>query len=99
MRTILITIFLAASWASFSQSTLIEYNYQTETYKFFKITRKGDTVQIKKPYAIKGIPSKVIVKDLNIVDLLNIDRMAQRIRLFLLGEYHRAEKATCMDGH
>lgn len=65
MRTILITLFLAANWYSFSQSTLIEYNYQTETYKFFKITRKGDTIQMKKPYAIKGIPSKVVVKDLN----------------------------------
>jgi len=34
------------------------------------------------------------VKDLNIVNLLNIDRMAQRRRLFLPGEYHRAEKVT-----
>ncbi len=39
--------------------------------------------------------SKVMnVKDLNIVNLLNIDRMAQRRRLFLPGEYHRAEKVT-----
>ena len=65
MRIILTSIILTISLFSFSQSTLIEYNYQTETYSFYKITRKGDTVTLKKPYAVKGIPTKVVVKDLN----------------------------------
>lgn len=48
-----------------AQSTLIEFNYQDETYKFFKITKKGDTIQTKRPYSFNGVPVKVVVKDLN----------------------------------
>lgn len=65
MHAILTSILLTISTIAFSQSTLIEYNYQTETYTFYKITGKGDTVKLKKPYAIKGVPTKVVVKDLN----------------------------------
>lgn len=63
---------LAIVFASFSisaqQSTLIEYDYQTEEYTFYKVIKKKDTVikkQIKKPYSYKGIPTKIVVKNLN----------------------------------
>lgn len=53
------------SYAAFSQRTIIEYHFPTETYKFYKVTKKGERVETKKPYAYKGIPTQVIIKDLN----------------------------------
>lgn len=57
---------LLLSLSSYAQKgTIIEYNYQSESYKFFKINQKGDTVQVKKPFAYKDIPTTVIINDLN----------------------------------
>lgn len=53
------------SFAANAQRTIIEYHFPTETYKFYKVTKKGERVETKKPYAYKGIPTQVIIKDLN----------------------------------
>lgn len=44
---------------------MIVYNAQTENYSFYKITKKGDTIKTNKAYSYKGIPTKVIIEDLN----------------------------------
>lgn len=66
----LFTIFALsiASVASAQESTLIEYDYQTEEYSFYKVIKKKDTVikkQVKRPFSYKGVPTKVVVKNLN----------------------------------
>lgn len=65
MKNLLAVLAVVLTQLAFSQSTLIVYNYHNETYKFYKLTRNGDTIQTKRPYSYKGIPVKVIVKDLN----------------------------------
>lgn len=50
---------------SVAQSTLIEFNYHDETYNFYKITKKGDTIKKKQPFSYRNVPVKVVVKDLN----------------------------------
>lgn len=53
------------TFAAFSQSTLIEYDFQTESYSYYKITKKGDTVKLKKPFGYRDVPTKLVVKNLN----------------------------------
>jgi hypothetical protein len=65
MKYFLVVITVILTKFVFSQSTLIVYNYHNETYSFYKLTKNGDTIQTKRPYSYKGIPVKVIVKDLN----------------------------------
>lgn len=48
-----------------AQSTLIEYDYQTEEYTFYKIDKKGKKTKTKRPFSYKGIPTKVVVKNMN----------------------------------
>lgn len=56
---------LIVSLNSVAQSTLIEFNYHDETYNFYKITKKGDTIKKKQPFSYRNVPVKVVVKDLN----------------------------------
>jgi len=65
MRILFIVFTLLAISKVSAQSTLIVYNYHDETYKFYKITRNGDTITTKRPYSLNGIPVKIVVKDLN----------------------------------
>lgn len=65
MKYFLVLFAVVLTELAFSQSTLIIYNYHNETYSFYKLTKNGDTIQTKRPYSYKGIPVKVIVKDLN----------------------------------
>ena len=60
-----ITLTLTCSLVYGQKRTFIEYNNQNESFKFFKIKKNSDTVQIKKPYSYKGVPTTVIVKGLN----------------------------------
>ncbi|MES2800603.1 MAG: hypothetical protein V4638_11345 [Bacteroidota bacterium] len=48
-----------------AQSTLIEYNYHDDTYKYFKVSKKGTKKEVKRPFAYKGVPVQVVVKDMN----------------------------------
>lgn len=61
--TALILVFLTIQ--TYSQSTLIEFNYHDETFKFYKITKRGDMVQTRRPFCYTGVPVKVVVQDLN----------------------------------
>jgi hypothetical protein len=58
-------IFCVCSYFGFTQSTLIEFNYHDESYTFYKITKKGDTIKKKQPFSYRNVPVKVVVKDLN----------------------------------
>jgi len=65
MKKILALLLLLNGTFSMAQSSIIEYNYHDETYTFYKITKKGDTIKKKQPFSYKDIPVKVVVKDLN----------------------------------
>jgi hypothetical protein len=65
MKKILALLILLNGMFSMAQSSIIEYNYHDETYTFYKITKKGDTIKKKQPFSYKDIPVKVVVKDLN----------------------------------
>lgn len=66
MKHLSTIVILSAIFTSNAQkSTFIEYNCQNESYKFFKVKSNGDTVQVKKPFAYKDIPTTVVVKDVN----------------------------------
>lgn len=53
------------TFSAFSQSTIIEYDFQTESYSYFKVTKKGDTVKIKKPFGYRDIPTKLVIRNFN----------------------------------
>ena len=68
MKIFLTTIAIVSVGFAFAQRTEIEYNYQTEEFRYFKIIKKKDTIirkEIKRPYSYKGTPTKIVVKDLN----------------------------------
>ena len=65
MRSILLCAFLITCNTTFSQSTLIKYDYQNETFVAYKIKKNGDTVKLKRAYAYKNIPVKVVVENVN----------------------------------
>ena len=65
MRFLTLMIFCVCSYFGFTQSTLIEFNYHDESYTFYKITKKGDTIKKKQPFSYRNVPVKVVVKDLN----------------------------------
>lgn len=65
MKKTILYFILILSVNSNAQSTLIEFNYHDETYNFYKITKKGDTIKKKQPYSYRNVPVKVVVKDLN----------------------------------
>ena len=65
MKVFTLVLFGLISINAFSQSTLIEFNYHDETYTFYKITKKGDTIKKKQPFSYRNVPVKVVVKDLN----------------------------------
>jgi hypothetical protein len=65
MKKLIPFIVLIVSMNSVAQSTLIEFNYHDETYNFYKITKKGDTIKKKQPFSYRNVPVKVVVKDLN----------------------------------
>jgi hypothetical protein len=65
MKKILALLLLLNGMFSMAQSSIIEYNYHDETYTFYKVTKKGDTIKKKQPFSYKDIPVKVVVKDLN----------------------------------
>lgn len=68
MKLLLTVIGAICVTATFAQRTEIEYNYQTEEFTFYKIKKKKDTLirkEIKRPFSYKGVPTKVVVKDLN----------------------------------
>lgn len=48
-----------------AQSTIIEYDFQTESYTYFKVKKKGDTIKIKKPFGYRDIPTKLVIKNFN----------------------------------
>lgn len=65
MKKTILFLLLILSINSNAQSTLIEFNYHDETYNFYKITKKGDTIKKKQPFSYRNVPVKVVVKDLN----------------------------------
>lgn len=65
MKNLITFAVLSLTFASNAQSTLIEYDYQTEQYTFYKISKKGKKTQIKRPFSYEGIPTTVVVKNLN----------------------------------
>lgn len=48
-----------------AQSTIIEYDFQTETYEYFKIDENGIRKKIKSPFGYKKVPTKIVIKDFN----------------------------------
>jgi len=65
MKGLTLVLFGLIGFKAISQSTLIEFNYHDETYTFYKITKKGDTIKKKQPFSYRNVPVKVVVKDLN----------------------------------
>jgi hypothetical protein len=65
MKKTILYFILILSINSNAQSTLIEFNYHDESYNFYKITKRGDTIKKKQPFSYCNVPVKVVVKDLN----------------------------------
>jgi hypothetical protein len=65
MKKTILYFILILSINSNAQSTLIEFNYHDESYNFYKITKRGDTIKKKQPFSYRNVPVKVVVKDLN----------------------------------
>lgn len=65
MKRVLSAFLVIASTTAFSQSTIIEYNFQTETYEYFKVDEEGNRKKIKSPYGYKKVPTKIVIKDFN----------------------------------
>jgi hypothetical protein len=65
MKNLITIIALATSLQLGAQSTLIEFDYQTEQYTFYKVKKNGNRVQKKQPYSYRNIPVTIVIKDLN----------------------------------
>ena len=65
MKNLITLVALAISLHLGAQSTLIEFDFQTEQYTFYKVKKNGKRVQKKHPYSYRNIPVTLVVKDLN----------------------------------
>jgi hypothetical protein len=65
MKNLITLVALATVLNLNAQSTLIEFDYQTEQYTFYKVKKNGKRVQKKQPYSYRNIPVTLVVKDLN----------------------------------
>ncbi len=65
MKITLITCSLLIIGSAKAQSTIIKYNYQDESFAYYKITKDLDTVRTRKPYGYSKVPTKLVIEDLN----------------------------------
>lgn len=65
MNKFILTLCVFTATLAQAQSSYIEYDFSTETYHFYKIKKNGDTTQLKQPVNYAGVPTKLLVTNIN----------------------------------